>query len=475
LNQHPFHDLHNAEGVGRLTTQNHSMTEHTLIKAGRRTLGAALLALLAACGGKNESTPSTGPSGSASGPAASGSTGSPAGTAAGGSASGAVPGPAAGRGPTGGGPVSVTLVKAEKRSLPVGLDLTGTVTARRTVDVRAQVGATIREVLVREGQAVRLGQVLFRLDDRNERAQLERAQAQLLRDEAALADARRQLKRSEDLLAQNFLSQGAVDIQRTAVQTQDAAVAASRATVHAAQVALSFMTVSAPQEGRLGAITVHPGAYVSPGGAALVSISQMHPVLVSFSLPQRHLPDALAALKSRQPVVEVRAAEEAAGPSKAGTAAAVVFVDNTVDSASGTVRVRAEIDNQDARWWPGSYVKVRMNLNSVEGGAVVPLAAVVQGARGRTVFVVDEEGVAQAKPVELLAMSDGLAALKGIAPGDRVVLEGRQNVRNGSKVVDRGREGAKAGDKNADKPSERAGSPGAGASAPGSNKEATSR
>jgi RND family efflux transporter MFP subunit len=243
------------------------------------------------------------------------------------------------------------LIKAEKRSLPIGLDVTGTVTARRTVDVRAQVGATVREVLVREGDTVRLGQTLFRLDDRNERAQLERAQAQLLRDEAALADARRQLKRSEDLLAQNFISQGAVDVQRTAVQTQDAAVAASRAALHAAQVALSFMTVSAPQEGRLGAITVHPGAYVSPGGAALMTISQMNPVLVSFSLPQRHLGDALSALKSRAAVVEVRGAEEPPG-AKPGPAAPLVFVDNAVDAC---LRQGADEASVGRRWGGGAH------------------------------------------------------------------------------------------------------------------------
>ena len=338
--------------------------------------------------------------------------------------------------------MSVTLVKAEKGVLPVGLDLTGTVSARRTVDVRAQVAATVRSVSVREGESVRQGPTMFQLDDRNERAQLERVQAQLLRDEAAQADARRQLKRSEELLAQNFVSPGAVDAQRTAVQTQDAAVAASRAAVNAAQVALSFMTVTAPQDGRLGAIAVHPGAYVSPGGTALVTISQIHPVLVSFSLPQRHLADALAALQKRTPVVEVRPADEQPGAPPSAPAP-LVFVDNAIDTASGTVRARAEIDNREGRWWPGAYVKVRMTLQAVEGSAVIPLASVVQGARGRTVFTVDDEGIASARPVEVLAMADGKAAVKGISPGDRVVLEGRQNVRNGTKVIDRSKEAGK--------------------------------
>ncbi len=348
--------------------------------------------------------------------------------------------------PNAGPPVSVTLVKAEPRELALGLDLTGTVSARRSVDVRAQVPATVREVLVGEGQTVRQGQPLFQLDDRQERAQLERAQAQLLRDDAALAEARRQLRRSEDLLAQAFLSQGAVDAQRTAVQAQEAAVAASRAAVNAAQVSLSFMMVTAPQDGRLGAIAVQPGAYVSPGGAPLVTISQLHPALVSFSVPQRHLIDALAALKTRARVVEVRPADGMA-VDMTPAMAPLVFVDNAVDAASGTVRVRAEIDNREARWWPGAYVKVRLNLQAVQGGTVVPVAAVVQGARGRSVFTVNEEGIAQARPVEVLAIADGFAALKGITAGERVVLDGRQNVRNGSRVVDRGAGGDAAGSK----------------------------
>jgi len=333
--------------------------------------------------------------------------------------------------------VSVTLVKAESRELPLGLDLTGTVSARRSVDVRAQTAATVRSVLVREGESVRQGQTLFQLDDRNERAQLERAQAQVLRDEAALAEVRRQLRRSEELLAQNFLSQGAVDAQRTAVQSQEATLAAARAAAHAAQVALSFMTITAPQDGRLGAITVQPGAYVSPGGTPLVTISQLHPALVTFPVPQRHLMDALLALKSKARVVEVRPAEGApyASPS---AQAPVVFVDNAIDGASGTVRVRAEIDNADSRWWPGTYVKVRMNLQPAQGGTVIPAAAVVHGARGRSVFVVNDENVAQVRPVEVLAIADGQAAVKGLAAGERVVLDGRQNLRNGSKVADRG-------------------------------------
>lgn len=343
----------------------------------------------------------------------------------------------AGGNPGAGAPVAVSLAAAERKNLPVTVELTGSVASIRSVEVRAQVPATVRSVLVAEGQMVRQGQVLFHLDDRQEKAQLERARAQLQRDEASLSEAQRQLSRSQELFAQQFISQGALDQQRTSAESQAAAVGAARASVNAAQVALSLMTISAPQPGRLGSIAAHPGAYVSPSGPALVSISQMNPVLVAFSLPQRHLADALAALKSRGDRVTIFPGDASLGSKPAGQRADVVFVDNAVDSASGTIRVKAQLDNSSSSWWPGSYVKVQMRLRDIEAATVIPLDAIVQGARGRSVFVVDEQGRAEARAVELQASANGLAAVKGIEPGERVVVEGRQSIRNGSKVFER--------------------------------------
>lgn len=333
--------------------------------------------------------------------------------------------------------VSVTTVKAQRRDLAVVVEATGSIAPRRTVDVRSQVGATVREVMVREGQVVAQGQLLFRLDDRNEKAQLERARAQLLRDEAALADAQRQLQRAQELQRQNFVSQGAVDAAQTNAQTLSAAAAASRAAVQAAEVALSLMTIAAPQPGRLGSIAVHPGAYVAPGAAPLVNISEVHPVLVVFSVPQRHLAAALQAQASGQAAVEVMASD--GPPSAAGKPemAPIVFVDSAIDAATGTVRLKAELDNRSSRWWPGAYVKIQMRLQNLKDATVVPLAAIVQGARGRTVFVVDSEGLAQPRSVELIDAAEGWAAVKGIEPDSTLVLEGRQNLRAGTKVIDR--------------------------------------
>ena len=331
-------------------------------------------------------------------------------------------------------PVSVSVVSAQRRELPSLVEATGTIAPRRSVEVRAQVPGVLREVLVREGDTVRAGQTLFRLDDRNERAQVDRARAQLLRDEASLGEAQRQLARSQDLIRQNFVSQGAVDTASTAVQAQTAGVAASRAALQAAEVSLSLMTVQAPQPGRLGAINLHPGATVGPATAPVMSISELQPVVVGFSIPQRHLADALRLLKTKALAVEVNAAD---GPGTKPALAALSFVDSTVDPATGTVRLKAELDNPDNRWWPGAYVRVRLRLQTLGEATVVPLAAVVQAARGRSVFIVDEAGLAQSKPVEVLAASDGLAAVKGIEPGAKVVLDGRHNLRAGTPVVER--------------------------------------
>ena len=339
--------------------------------------------------------------------------------------------------------MSVTLVKAERKDLPSVVDATGTVAPRRSVEVRAQVPGLVRDVLVREGDSVRQGQVLFKLDDRNEVAQLDRAKAQLLKDEAALADAQRQLVRARELMRQNFVSQGAVDAAATAEQTQAAAVAASRAAVRAAEVSLSLMVITASQPGKLGAITVHPGAYVSPAALPLVTISDMQSVLVVFSVPQRHLPDALRAQRGKLPAVDVASADASPSASKPQTAM-VVFVDNNVDATTGTIRLKAELDNRDGLWWPGGYVRVKLRLQTLKDATVVPVAAIVQGARGRSVFIIDDEGQAQSKPVEVLDSADGLAAVKGISPGDKVVLDGRQNLRNGTKVVERKAAGGNA-------------------------------
>ena len=339
----------------------------------------------------------------------------------------AVPGQAAASAP----PVSVTVVPSKKRDMPVMLEATATVTPVASVDVRAQVTSVITKVHVREGQFVKAGDLLFTLDSRSDEANVARLQAQMAKDEAALADARRQLARSKELLSQNFVSQGAVDTSQTLVESQLAAVAADKAAVEAAKVPLTYAKVVAPAAGRVGAINVFAGSAVQANITPLVTVTQLDPVDVAFNVPQRYLPDVLGAMKGSG------AAVKATLPENAGTLMGrLVFVDNVVDAASGTVKVKARFANREAKLWPGAFLGASLTLRTLKDAVVVPQPAIIQSARGPIVYAV-EDGKAALRPVQVLSVQSGEAAVQGVQPGEKIILDGRQNVRPGSKVIDR--------------------------------------
>jgi RND family efflux transporter MFP subunit len=339
-------------------------------------------------------------------------------------------------------PVSVTLVPATARNFTIALDASGTVASLSSVDVKPQVSAQVLAVHVKEGQFVQRGQALFTLDARIDQANLKKAEAQLQKDEASLADAKRQLARSQDLLRQNFVSQGAVDTSLANVDGQQAVVAADQAAIDAVKAQLSYSRISAPGAGRVGPIAVFVGSSVSPTGAAMLNITQIDPVAVAFNLPQRNLPDALKALASGSGVVTALLPDSpAAGPGGASAPGLrkgkLSFVDSAVDGASGTVKVKAVFANKDQALWPGAYVTVKMALQNLPDAIVVPQAAIVQGARGTSVFVAGPGNVAAIRPVKVLAAAGPEAVVSGLRAGERVVLDGRQNVRPGSPLIER--------------------------------------
>ena len=373
-------------------------------------LTATLLGLLAAC-----DNPAATPDGAA---AAASATSAPA------------PGAAASA-----PPVGITTVRAQQRDLPVLITATGSVAALSTVDVRPQTTSLVTKVHVKEGQFVRAGDLLFSLDPRADEANVAKAQAQLAKDQAALADGQRQLTRSKELLAQNFISQGALDTNQALVDSQQAALASDRAALDATRLGLSYNRVTAPSAGRLGAITVFPGTSVQANQTTLVSITQLDPITVAFSLPQRNLADALAALKDGGSAVQAKQPE--GGATATGR---LSFVDNSVDAASGTVKVKAQFDNRNGLLWPGAFVNVAMTARVLKDAVIVPQAAIIQSARGPLVYAV-QDGKAVPRPVQLLYAQGDDAAVSGVKPGERIVLDGRQNLRPGSAVVDRSREG----------------------------------
>ncbi|WP_210542010.1 efflux RND transporter periplasmic adaptor subunit [Rhodoferax sp. PAMC 29310] len=346
---------------------------------------------------------------------------------------------AAGGGSSSGAPVSVTTVKAKKIDMPLLLRATGTVTPLTSVDVRAQVSSLVSRVHIKEGQFVKAGELLFTLDARTDEANVGKVRAQLAKDNVALADARRQFARSQQLFSQNFISQGALDASQTVVESQLAAVAASQASVSASQVALSYARIVAPHAGRVGAINVFPGSAVQANVTPLVTVTQLDPVAVAYSIPQRNLSDALAALKEGGSPVTATLADGA------GTfEGRLKFVDSVVDASSGAVKAKAVFANSDHKLWPGAFVEVSQTVGVIKDAVVVPQAAIVQNARGTLVYAM-VDGKAESMPVKVLYSQGADAAVEGIKPGSVLVLDGKQNVRPGSTLVERTKDGGNGG------------------------------
>lgn len=354
---------------------------------------------------------------------------------------------------------SVTVEQVQRRDMPVSVEVPGTVVALQTVELRAQVSGVVREVLVQEGEAVRRGQPLFQLDDRNERANLDKARAQLLRDRSTLADLERQLLRSQELRSQGFIAQSAADSSATQVEAQQALIRSGEAAVQAAEVALSLTRLSAPLSGRVGQVAVNPGSLVQPGGAALLTIHQIDPIGVAFQVPETHLPAllALAGISSAgQQGLAAPGSPSTARKQGAATLPAelavllpgggerrrgellptlpgrLVFVDNAVDTASGTIRVKGRVANPNRQLWPGQYVSVRLTLRTLQDALVIPQAAVIHRGAERSVYVVAADGSARPKVVQQRQAQGELVAVEGLDDGDRVVVEGKQNLRPGT-------------------------------------------
>jgi RND family efflux transporter MFP subunit len=342
----------------------------------------------------------------------------------------------------------VTTVQAKNRDMSVTLQATGTVVPLTSVDVKTQVTSTIRQVHFKEGQFVKTGQLLFTLDARADEANVAKARAQLAKDNASLSDAKRQLARAQQLLAQNFVSQGAVDTTQAQVDNWAATLVADQAAIAASNVALSYARITAPQAGRAGAVNVYAGSAVQANQTTLVTITQLDPIGVAFSVPQRNLSSALSALKDGG--AEVSATLADGGGSFKGR---LQFMDNLVDANSGAVKAKAVFANPDGKLWPGAFVEVSQTLSTLKDAVVLPQACIIQSVRGTIVYVI-ADGVATLRPVKLLYAQDGDAAVTGVKPGEMVALDGRQNLRPEAAVVVRtaAPSGAASGAKKSAKP-----------------------
>ena len=325
-------------------------------------------------------------------------------------------------------PAVVNVVAPQRHDVAVVQQANGTVTPIRTVDLHPQTTATIRQVHIKEGQFVKQGELMFSLDDREDRANLDKAQAQVARDRASLADLERQFKRSQDLFAQHFIAQSAVDTLRAQVDQARATLQADSAAARASSVTTSYTAIRAPMSGRVGGINVYPGSLVQPT-TSLTTITQLDPITVAFTLPEASLPALLAAQKRGR--VEVEAMPGADLPPVKGQ---LSFVDNTVDPQAGTIRVKAEFDNREITLWPGQYVGTKVIVQTLKDAVVIPQNAIITNAQGTFVYVLDKDQSARLVPVQRVYGAGVEAAVSGLAGSEQIITEGKQNVRPGAKV-----------------------------------------
>jgi RND family efflux transporter MFP subunit len=329
--------------------------------------------------------------------------------------------------------IPVVTASAESRDVPVKIKANGSVTALQTVDLRSQVTSTVREVHIREGQNVAKGDLLFSLDARADEANIRKAEAQIAKDRADLATARRNLERQQELYRQKFISQSALDVVQNQVDTLTGQLAVDEAALESTRVARGYAEIRAPFAGRTGTINVRAGSLVQPGatGAALVTITQIEPIAVSFTLPESELGGLQQALAAGP--VTVSATPQTGGETFRGR---VSFVDNAVDTASGTIRVKAEFANAGSKLWPGMFVNTELSPRTLKAATVVPAQAVQTGPESRFVYVVDPDHKVELRKVTLAYIDEGIAVVAGLPGGARVVTEGAQNLRPGSVVTE---------------------------------------
>jgi multidrug efflux system membrane fusion protein len=342
---------------------------------------------------------------------------------------------AGGRGGRGGQTATVTTAAARIADLPIRLRSIGWVEPVQKVSVSARLNSQIVEQKVVEGQIVAKGDVLFRLDDREVRAAIARDTATLARDQALLARAQGDLQRGQELVGKGFLSKQVLDQRVADAKSAKATVDADQAALNADRVQLTYTEVRAPIAGRAGAVSITPGNLVRTSDTApLITVTQMAPVWVSFTMPERELTalrDGMKKPGGQGPVTRVYLGNDKQ-PRATGT---ITFLDSTVDQTTGTIAVKATMPNDDQALWPGQYANVEVDVGVRANAVVVPTVALQAGQNGQFVYLLGKDSKVHVRQVQVAGTDGDLAAIsEGLAAGDQVVTEGQQRLTDGAKV-----------------------------------------
>jgi multidrug efflux system membrane fusion protein len=335
--------------------------------------------------------------------------------------------------------IPVVEAQAAARDMPVWLEGLGTVQAFQTVTVKTMVDGPLVSVAFKEGQRVRTGDVLARIDPRVYQAALDSAVAKKALDEATLANARLDLARYQKLVATNYATQQQADTAKATVAQTEALVRQDQAQIDTAQAQLSYTTITSPLDGIVGIRLVDAGNIVhAADSSGLVVITQLQPISVVFSLPQQSLPRVAAAQLAASGGPEVLAYTQGTDsgrgvPLDQGT---LTVLDNQIDPTTGTIKLKATFPNKAGTLWPGGFVGIRLRVDTVANATVVPQAAVQRGPRQSFVYVIDGESVAHRVNVTVGYEDDlGAVITSGVSPGDHVVVDGASRLTDGAKVA----------------------------------------
>ncbi|AAR34984.1 efflux RND transporter periplasmic adaptor subunit [Geobacter sulfurreducens] len=332
-------------------------------------------------------------------------------------------------------PVPVVLAKVERKTIPVQIKAIGNVEPYATVAVKAQVSGEVVNVHFTEGQDVKKGDLLFAIDPRTYAAALKKAEANLSRNLVQARNARQDAERYAQLLTEGIVTQEQYEQYRTKAEAFAADVAADRAAVENAKVELSYCTIRSPLSGRTGNLAVHAGNIVKANeNPPLVTINQITPVYVTFAIPEKDLAEIKHRLASGRLAVEAIIPNDQ-GPAEQGT---ISFLDNAVDAATGTIKLKGIFENKGRRLWPGQFVNVVVTLASRADAVVVPSQALQTGQSGPYLFVVKADTSVEVRPVTPGITHEGLTVIEqGVAPGETVVTDGQMRLTPNAKVTEK--------------------------------------
>ncbi len=331
-------------------------------------------------------------------------------------------------------PVPVSMTNVLTMTVPVEVSTFGTVESLTTVAVKSQFTGILAKVRFAEGQEVQEGELLFELDSRGPETALRQAVAALEKDRVQWGNAVKEAGRLEALLKKGFVAQDVRDAAVAAADTLKAIMQSDEAAVDNARLQLSYCSIRSPISGRTGTLLIHQGNLVKADDSTLVTINQLHPILIRFVLPQQEL--AKVRTRMDQGGLTLVAAPQGGGTlAQTGT---VVFVDNSVNETTGTIQIKARFDNKPAALWPGQFVKVVLELDRQENAVVVPESAVLLGQQGAYVYVTDRDGRVTVRFVMVDRTVAGMSVIaSGLVPGEEVVTDGQLRLKPGALVKPR--------------------------------------